>query len=151
MDERTPAPGESLSSQTGLPSASAGFGQQGPYARNEEEWSSAGTVSHGREDVRRFGSAARRRLISEADRRKAGIADRLQQLADSLENSQASGPEGQLLGSAARYARNASSTIRDRSSEDLLDNLEQGFRDRPGMFLAGCLALGFVGGRLLRG
>jgi hypothetical protein len=101
--------------------------------------------------VRRLGGAARRRILSEADRRKSTVAERLESFANSLENNRSSGPEGQLLDQAARLAHHASSTIRNRSSEDLLDNLEQGFRDRPGVFLAGCLALGFIGGRLLRG
>lgn len=150
MDERTPAPGESLSSPTGIPGGSPGFGAGQTYS-SQGAWSDTGGRLHGREDVRRMGGAARRRLLSEADRRKSSVASRLDQLADSLENNQSSGPEGQFLGKAAQFARNASSTIRNRSSEELLDNLEQGFRDRPGAFLAGCLALGFIGGRLLRG
>ena len=150
MDERTPAPGESLSSPTGIPGGSPGFGAGQQQYSSQGAWSDTGGRPHGREDVRRMGGAARRRLLSEADRRKSSVASRLDQLADSLENSGSSGPEGQFLGSAARFARNASSTIRNRSSEELLDNLEQGFRSRPGAFLAGCVALGFLGGRLLR-
>lgn len=133
MGEQTPAPGEGQGQD---------FGQG--------TWSDSGFTSHGREDVRRLGGAARRRLFSEADQRRASVASRLEQLAGSLENNQSSGPEGRLLDSAARLARNASSAIRDRSSEELLDDLRQGFRNRPGAFLAGCLALGFIGGRLLR-
>jgi hypothetical protein len=136
MDERTPAPGETPTRSTNLP---PGYG-----ARPES------TRVAGKEDVQRLGGAARRRIISEADQRKSLVASRLEQLADSLENNQTSGPEGKLLDSAARIARQASSTLRNRSSEELLANVEQGFRDRPGVFLAGCLALGFVGGRLLR-
>jgi hypothetical protein len=147
MDERTPAPGESLSSP---PGGAAGFGSQQGYS-SQGTWEAGGPSPHGKEDVRRFGSAARRRILSEADRRKSTIADRLEGFANSLENNRSSGPEGQFLDQAARMARNASSTIRNRSSEDLLGNVEQGFRDRPGAFLAGCLALGFIGGRLLRG
>ena len=149
MDERTPAPGESLSSPTAMPSGSAGYGYQQQMSGPESGPDFGGT--HGREDIRRMGGAARRRLISEADRRKGAIASRLEQLADSLENSPTSGPEGKLIGSAASFARNASSQLRNRSSEDLLSSLEQGFRDRPGVALAGCVALGFIGGRLLRG
>lgn len=151
MDERTPAPGENLSSPTGLSAGGApGFGSQGSYS-SQAGWTEGRSSTHGREDVRRFGGAARRRILSEADRRRSMIADHLESFASSLDNNPSSGPEGQLLESAARFAHNASSTIRNRSSEELLDNLEQGFRDRPGAFLAGCLALGFIGGRLLRG
>jgi hypothetical protein len=138
MDERTPASGENLTRPTNLP---PGYGS--PQQASETQFA-------GKEEVRRLGGAARRRIIAEADKRKSLVASRLEQLADSLESSETQGPEGKLLDSAARIARNASSTLRNRSSEELLSNVEQGFRDRPGVFLAGCLALGFVGGRLLR-
>ena len=138
MDETTPAPGENLTGPTNLP--------RGSGSPSEE----AGTWAAGKEDVQRLGGAARRRLMSEADKRKSMVASRLEQLAETFESSESSGPEAKLLDAAARFARNASSTLRNRSSEDLLANVEQTFRERPGMFLAGCLALGFVGGRLLR-
>lgn len=150
MDERTPAPGESPSSPTTIPGESPGCGSGRESYSSQGAWSSSGLTPHGRENVRRMGSAARRRLISEADSRRTSVADRIDRLAGSLENNPSSGPEGRFLNATARVARNASSTIRNRSSEELLDDLEQGFRNRPGAFLAGCLALGFIGGRLFR-
>jgi hypothetical protein len=44
----------------------------------------------------------------------------------------------------------AAQTLRNRSSEELLDDFEAQLRSRPGALLAGFFAAGFFAARLLR-
>jgi hypothetical protein len=104
------------------------------------------------EKAAQFGRIARDRVLGAADERKAELASNLEQLAGSLQelSDSSEGPQRQLVDGVARFARKASSTLKRRSSEELLGVAAKEISDRPGVIIAGCFALGFLGARLLK-
>jgi hypothetical protein len=123
------------------------------------EWSPGGWRNQGTYDTtdvgagaRRVGSAFRERAFREVDKRRQDFANRLDGLASNFEKTSGDrqGPETQFTKGAARVARKAAGVLRERSAEQMVNIAEQQVRDRPGLFLAGCAALGFVGGRVLK-
>jgi len=104
----------------------------------------------------RYGRAARSRLMKNADRRKGYLASEIENFAGTLDNV-AGNLDERGLGSQSRYASSAASavrsvsrTLREKSSEDLAYAARRQFEARPGVFLAGLFALGFLGARFLK-
>jgi hypothetical protein len=104
------------------------------------------------EQAQRLGATARERLVQEADDKKGRVARRLGQLADDVEGLGGSDDDLQkrLVGGAAQAMRRVSRTLEERSTEELLASAGRSIRRHPGLLLAGCVALGFLGGRLLK-
>jgi hypothetical protein len=85
---------------------------------------------------------------------KDRLAGTLRTFGDDLESmtSQASpGMAADLARQASSYARNLSDHLQSREPGELLDDVRQFARRRPGAFLLGALAAGVVVGRLARG
>jgi len=101
----------------------------------------------GAEQVKDLGQSARERARREIDARREGIAGEVEKLASALEKqggeSEVTGP---VIEFAASAARRLSSTLRERSAEDLL----QGVAHSPVTVLAGSVALGFLAVRLFK-
>ncbi len=115
---------------------------QGPSSALEE----------GKQQVRRLGDAVRERALKTGEQRREQLSQQLGRLAQRLEELAA--PDG---GEGVPYARRAAEMVRrvegtvgDHSAEELLGMAEDRIRERPGLFLAGCFALGFGVARLLR-
>jgi hypothetical protein len=98
-----------------------------------------------RERARRLGEAARERALSTADERKHRVAGQVDDLASRLEGS------GDLGARLSGWLRRAQHAMEDHSAEDLVRMAERQVKAHPAAFLAGCLALGFLGARLVRG
>jgi hypothetical protein len=89
------------------------------------------------------------RLVSSADSQKAGIADRLDQVADSLNRSseQFAGKQDWIAGAIARGGSELgtlASSLRDANVADLLRQVQGFARRRPGMFIGASLVAGFA-------
>ena len=106
------------------------------------------------EQAQRLGSSAKERLVQEADDKKAKVARKLEDFAESMDelgtNPQADPLQQKVVGGAARAMRSVSRALDENSTEELIASAGRAIRRRPGLFLAGCVALGFLGGRMLR-
>jgi hypothetical protein len=119
--------------------------------------SRAGDIaSAGLEEAKKLTSSTRDRVFREADEKKQLLIEKLETFADDLEKMGGEG-EGEeedvqqrLVGSAAKTLRSLTRTLGDSSTEELVTAAGRKVRERPGVFLAACLAIGFVGGRMLR-
>jgi len=95
------------------------------------------------------------RTLAQLDQRKGTVVQALEGFASSLENvgQQASSQlpiPNDLTDKAAGFIRQFSRRIEQGSSEELLNDVENQFRARPGAFMAGLVAIGFFAGRILR-
>jgi hypothetical protein len=109
------------------------------------------------EQARSLGASARERLLHEADDKKGRLARTLDELAGNVESGKLPEVGGEidelqrkLTGGAARAMRSVSRKLEEQSTEELIASAGRAIRQRPGLFLAGCLAIGFLGGRMLR-
>lgn len=114
----------------------------------QEMGAATGTVAQqGIDEAKKLGSSARRRLYSFVDEKKESVVgkadgwiDRATRLAD-----------GTGVGeSSMEKVRELADAVKTRSTEDLIGDLQSQARARPGAFLIGAFALGFLGARLLR-
>ena len=77
-----------------------------------------------------------------------GLADQLQGLA------RGEAPEGvamDLVKDLSQRVQSLATKLENSEPQDLLDEVRRYARNRPGMFLIGAMAAGFVGGRLVKG
>ena len=82
------------------------------------------------------------------------LVDTLKSVSSDLEGMAASGDSGlaaQIAQQAAQRARGLSTHLDGREPADLLEDVRQFARRRPGVFLVGALCAGVVVGRLARG
>lgn len=104
-------------------------------------------ATQGVEQAKKLGSTARRRVFSFADAQKEnlfgkadGWIDRVAKLAEGA------GVPEQSVGRVRDFA----GSLKARSTEELIDDVQLQARERPAVFLLGAFALGFLGARLLR-
>jgi hypothetical protein len=94
-------------------------------------------------------------LVTHADEQTGRLGDTLDQLAGELRKMASStdqnGLAGRVVSELAERADDLAHRVRGRSSTDLLDDLREFGRRRPGAFLAGAAGLGLLAGRLGRG
>ncbi len=108
------------------------------------------------EQAQRLGATARERLYRGADERKQTLVRGLDQLAHNIDELGVKSEEEagdlpvRIAGSAADALRRVSRSLSSQSTEELIDAAGRKIRERPGMFLVGCVALGYLGARLLR-
>src|SRR4051794_11481921 len=103
------------------------------------------------ESAGRVVDALRRRLTNVAESRKHGAVEQLKGLVDQLEAKTDGEQVGSVNQRAAQAVKRVEQTLEEHSVSDLVQMAEGRIRERPGLFLGGCLALGFFGARLLRG
>lgn len=94
-------------------------------------------------------SQVKERLVSTADGKKAGIADRLDEVANSLNRSseQFAGKQDWLAGAIARGGSELgtfASSLRDADVADLLRQAQGFARRQPGLFIGASLVAGFA-------
>lgn len=128
----------------------------GVTAPRDELGSRARDLAHGgMEQARRLTSTTRERVLRTADEKKGQLSGKLDELARGIDElGHKAGGEDELprklVDSASRALRNVQSAIDNRSTEELIDEAGRQIRRRPGLFLASCFAVGFIGARLLR-
>ena len=110
---------------------------------------------HLRERVGALSETARERIYQAADSRKDGLLGRLDgwlSLVDDIAAriDQQGGAAAQWSGALKSRVHGLADGLKTRSTDQLLDELEAGIRARPGLFVAGCALLGFLGVRLMR-
>jgi ElaB/YqjD/DUF883 family membrane-anchored ribosome-binding protein len=107
----------------------------------------------GKEKVKELGGVARGRVLDRVDERKHEVVQGLHTLADTLDKASRDVPEGiarTALGSAVGLIHKATDRIENGTTEELLREAQDRVRERPGLFVAGCVALGFLAGRLVK-
>jgi hypothetical protein len=105
--------------------------------------------------ARRLSDATRERVFRFGDEKKSFLGEQAGMLAEKLEsavptNGGTPALEEKFAGKAAGGLRRLQRALDTHSSEELIDMLEDRVRQRPAAFLAGALALGFFGARLIR-
>lgn len=99
---------------------------------------------------------ARSTVRGQASGQKDRAAGQLRSVANDLRNMQEgggapSGPAGELVRQATQQTDRLAGWLESREPADLLEDVRSFARQRPGTFLLGCLAAGFVVGRLVKG
>jgi hypothetical protein len=139
----------------GMPHSSPGAQDMGSPPDELAE-KAAELASSGVDEAKRLTSATKERVLRQADEKKGMIADKLEELARNIDEVGAKGGGDEedlsrrLAESAARTVRSVERTLNERSTEELLAAAGRELRQRPGLLMAGCFALGFLGARLLR-
>lgn len=102
-----------------------------------------------KEQVKQIGGTLREKVFQAADSRLEGIAKEIEHIGSSLGERQ--GDEAMpVTDFVSSFARNASESLRDMKTEDLIRIGRQQLHERPGLVLAGLLGVGFLGARMLR-
>jgi hypothetical protein len=109
-------------------------------------------ATQGREQVKRFGGMARDAMFYRADSQKKALVQNIQGFISTLENvsKESDGSVRQVLDSATGYIRKFSDRIENGSSEELLQEAQAVVREKPAVFFAGCVAIGFLAARLFK-
>lgn len=98
---------------------------------------------------------SRSTLTGHANTQVSRLGESLQQIADELrqmaESSDQNGTAGPLVRELADRAHGMAQRIQGREAGDLVADVREFARRRPGMFLAGAAGLGLLAGRLGRG
>lgn len=115
-----------------------------------------GNGHHVKEQARRLGDAVKQRAIATSEGKKTFLADqvgafveKLEGIAQPAQGAQA-GLQEQIVERGVAMLRGFQTTLAENSTEDLIRKAEQQIKARPGLFIAGCFALGFFGARLVR-
>lgn len=108
-----------------------------------------------KQQARRLGDAVKQRAIATSEGKKTALADQLGSLVQKLEGiagheGSEAGMPNQFIDRGIAMLRRFQSTLSDNSTQELIQKAEQQVKARPGLFIAGCLALGFFGARLVR-
>ena len=114
---------------------------------------SEGIAQAGKEQVKRLGGITRDRVYEQVDGRKGELIQSLHGIADTLQGAGKSGnlgPAQGLVDGAVQMIHRVSDRLERGSTEELVRDAQAQIRQRPGVFIAGCVALGFFAGRLLK-
>ncbi|WP_164007136.1 hypothetical protein [Pyxidicoccus trucidator] len=115
--------------------------------------SAGGIAQAGKEQVKHLGGVARDRVISQVDSRKGELVKGIQGLVSSLEtvaNNDEAAIARPLLTSAVGLLRKTSDRLENGTTEELLADAQEQVRQRPGLFVVGCVAVGFALGRFIK-
>lgn len=109
-------------------------------------------ATQGREQVKKFGGMARDAMFYRADNQKKALVQNIQGFLSTLENvsKESDGSVKQVLDSATGYIRQFSDRIENGSTEELLQDARVVVREKPAVFFAGCVAIGFLAARLFK-
>ncbi|WIG95561.1 hypothetical protein [Myxococcus sp. SDU36] len=121
------------------------------FARDEAGTSRLGQA--GKEQAKQLGSAAKERVYHQVESRRGDVAKGLRGLVSTLEgisDKDEAKMARPLLGRATGLLRRTSERLESETTEELLADAQTQVRERPGLFIAGCVAAGFVLGRLIK-
>ena len=108
------------------------------------------------EHSRRLSTALRDRAFGLGDDKKDLLAEQVNTFASKLEslkdrgNGSEPGLGDQVVGRVVELLESFGRTLEENSTEELLHKAEQQIKARPGLFIAGIAALGFLAARLVR-
>lgn len=128
-------------------------GNTGSVGISGQSSQSDGIAQAGKEQVKRLGGITRERVYHQVDSRKGEFIKSLSGLADTLQSAGRSGNLGPVQGlvdGCVQVIHKVSDRLERGSTEELVRDAQARIRQRPGMFIAGCVALGFFAGRLLK-
>jgi hypothetical protein len=112
-------------------------------------------VHEGKRQARNLLGEAQDQLRGQAGSQQSSLVKNLRTLGDELrsmsERGEQDGMASGLVGQAGERAHGVASWLDEREPGQLVDELRDFARRRPGAFLAGALVLGVVAGRLTRG
>jgi hypothetical protein len=112
-----------------------------------------GLAQAGKEQVKRLTGVTRERVYQQVDSRKGEVIQRLHGLADTLQGAGKEGtlgPAQSLVDNAVQIIHRVSDRLERGSTEELVRDAQAQIRQRPGAFIAGCVAIGFLAGRFLK-
>ena len=139
------------------PNVPIGAGQHlNPPPQRDSEVAATGTGHQMVEHARRLAADVRRRAMTTGEDKKSALSDRVSTLVDKLDGVATSGDGSepgipdQLIDRGVRLLRRFQKALDENSTKDLMTKAEAQIKARPGLFIAGFLALGFVGARLIR-
>jgi hypothetical protein len=115
--------------------------------------SSTGGIAAAKEQVKQLSGVARGRVYSQVDSRKGELVKGLQGLVSTLEtasNNEEAAMVRPLLTGAVGLLRKTSDRLENGTTEELLADAQAQVRQRPGLFIAGCVAVGFALGRFIK-
>jgi hypothetical protein len=125
----------------------------GSSGLSDGEPSTGGIAQAGKEQVKQLGGVARGRVYSQVDSRKGELVKGIQGLVSTLENAAGNDEAAMvrpLLTSAVGMLRKTSDRLENGTTEELLADAQEQVRQRPGLFIAGCVAVGFALGRFIK-
>lgn len=113
-------------------------------------------ATQAKEQGRNLLNEARSTVRGQAVGQKDRAAGQLRSVADQLRTMREgggaqSGPASELVQQASQQTDRLAGWLEDRDPADILEEVRNFARQRPGVFLLGCLATGFVVGRLVKG
>lgn len=116
--------------------------------------STAADLAHaGKERVKELSGITRDRVYESVDGHKGDIVRGLHDLTSTLEKASRDIPSGfarQAVDSAVGFLNKATDRIENETTAELLSDAQDRIRERPALFVAGCVALGFFAGRFLK-
>lgn len=130
--------------------------QGAPGSRGEDgssQGAMGGIAQAGKEQVKKLGGVTRGRVYEQVDSRKGELVKGIQGLASTLEDASRKDDAAMvrpLLDGAAGVLRKASDRLENGTTEELVRDAQSRVRERPGLFIAGCVALGFAFGRMIK-
>lgn len=107
----------------------------------------------GKERVKELGGITRERVYEKVDGRKSEVVQGLHDLASTLEKASRDIPSGfarQAVDGAVGFIHKTTDRIENETTAELLSDAQDRIRERPALFVAGCVALGFFAGRFLK-
>ncbi len=131
----------------------SGYGQRSEGGSRISKAGTSGLGQAGKDPVKQLGSAAKARVYHQVESRRGDMAKGLRGLVSTLEslsNRDEAKAARPLLGSAAGLLRRTSERLENETTGELLEDAQTQVRERPGLFIAGCVAAGFVLGRLIK-
>jgi len=138
-------PGSGIQSASYAGSTGGNFSGQSAQAE--------GIAQAGKEQVRRLGGITKDKVYHQVDGKKEQLVKSLQGIVGTLESMGKGGnlgPAQPLLDNALGVIHRVSDRLENGSTEDLVRDAQTQIRQRPGVFIAGCVALGFLAGRFLK-
>ncbi|VWX50737.1 hypothetical protein [Novosphingobium sp. 9U] len=124
--------------------------------QNQDNRAGGGLRDELSEDTGRLTGAAADRLRSEADSRKGEVADQARAVSSALGSvadglgSDAPSWVKSALEKGARSIEQLAQSVEGKDSRELMRDVQQFARQRPGSFLAGCALLGFAASRVFK-
>ena len=115
-----------------------------------------GAGSELRSDAQHLSSSAANRLHSEVDSRKHIAADQAKSVSSAMQRTVGELDDGtpawlkSTLQKSAEQIQHFADTIERKDSRQLVGDVENFARERPGAFLLGCAAAGFAAARILK-
>jgi len=138
-------PGSGLQSSGFVTSSNGSFSGQSDQA--------SGIAQAGKEQVKRLGGITKDKVYHQVDGKKEQLVKSLHGIVGTLESMGKDGNLGAaqpLLDNALQVIHRVSDRLENGSTEDLVRDAQTQIRQRPGVFIAGCVALGFLAGRFLK-